>query len=99
MGVAVALAAGRGCTGTGELEARAGIEPTCEDLQSRRVEIPKCPNRAKLAQNQRYGGGFRHKRVVGRTPVIPEAFLRNYAGIASAKFSPSRRFVPFGNEP
>ena len=34
MGVAVALAAGRGCTGAGELEARAGIEPTYEDLQT-----------------------------------------------------------------
>ncbi len=47
MGVAVALAAGRGCTGAGELEARAGIEPTYEDLQSRRGKISKQPKREK----------------------------------------------------
>jgi len=47
MGVAVALAAGRGCTGAGEWEARAGIEPTCEDLQSRRGKISKHPKREK----------------------------------------------------
>ena len=47
MDVAVALAAGRGCTGTGELEARAEIEPTREDLQSRRGKISKHPKREK----------------------------------------------------
>ncbi len=47
MGVAVALATVRGGTGTGELEDRAGIEPTCEDLQSRRGKISKHPKREK----------------------------------------------------
>ena len=47
MAVAVALAAGRGCTGAGELEARAGVEPTYENLQSRRVALPSSPGRTK----------------------------------------------------
>ncbi len=47
IGVAVALAAGRGRTGAGELEARAEIEPTYEDLQSRRGKISKQPKREK----------------------------------------------------
>ena len=99
MGVTVALAAGRGGTGAGELEARSEIEPTYEDLQSRRFELPKCPNRAKQARNQGCSGRFWHKRIVGSPPVVPEASLRNYTGIVPAKFSPSRRVVPFGNEP
>ena len=46
MGVAVALAAVRRCTGAGELEARAGIEPTYRIFSlggsnSRNVRIPQ----------------------------------------------------------